>query len=298
MAKEVNKLLIKNLKGLGTFWFVELFESLSVEKENLIKKFIKKEIKDFEKKYTRFSSKSLLNKLNHDKKISFDTDLEKMIRLGERVGGETTRDFNIFIKKDLEKIGYGKALKAKNFIPDKSKKVFYKKNNYLFLNTEKEIDLGGLGKGYLIDKLASSLKKEFDLKYFLINGGGDIYATSNQKKPIEIYLEHPIETNTFIGKVLIKNESFCASSSFKRNWVHEGAIKNHFIEKSGVEIVAASYTISKKCVAADMGATMACLYSKDKVRLKKLAGFLDMEYMSLSDEGTILKTERFKKSML
>lgn len=128
---------------------------------------------------------SLLNKLNYNKKVSFDADLEKMIKFGQKIGLKTGGDFNIFIKKDLEKIGYGISSKKEIKVTiNNSQRVFYKKNNYLFLNTEKEIDLGGLGKGYLIDKLASSLKKEFGVKYFLINGGGDIYATSNQKKPV------------------------------------------------------------------------------------------------------------------
>lgn len=52
-----------------------------------------------------------------------------------------------------------------------------------------------------------------------------------KKSQFEIYLEHPLEINTFIGKVLIKNESFCASSSFKRAWEHDGILKNHFIDK-------------------------------------------------------------------
>lgn len=57
MNKEVNNLLIKNLKGLGTIWFVELFESLNKDKKKEIREFIKKEIREFDKKYTRFRQK-------------------------------------------------------------------------------------------------------------------------------------------------------------------------------------------------------------------------------------------------
>jgi len=49
------------------------------------------------------------------------------------------------------------------------------------------LDIGGFGKGYLIDLLAQDLKAH-DLHHFLINGGGDIYVTSNQGQPSPLCL--------------------------------------------------------------------------------------------------------------
>lgn len=58
------------------------------------------------------------------------------------------------------------------------------------------IDLGGLGKGWLIDKLSDLLRNE-GYKEFLINGGGDMYVSSTEKQ--ECYIEHPRDTELVIG---------------------------------------------------------------------------------------------------
>jgi thiamine biosynthesis lipoprotein ApbE len=94
------------------------------------------------------------------------------------------------------------------------------------------LDLGGFGKGYAIDLLAARLKEKHQLNYFLINGGGDMYATSDHAEAVEIYLEHPIEAGTYIAKTTLKDQGFAASSTHKRRWEVAGREYSHIIDTS------------------------------------------------------------------
>lgn len=137
--------------------------------------------------------------------------------------------------------------------------------------TGRGIDLGGIGKGYLIDKLAKELQEKFSLKYFLINGGGDMYGTSDNEKEIKVYLQHPIESYSFIGSIKIKNQAFCCSSSFKRCWAINGVEYNHFVDtKKENLILASSYVVAPTATEADVYATVLCIVSDHKNKLSKI----------------------------
>lgn len=268
MIESKNIFILENFEALGTLWQIEIFDEnfkhVSEDKKIQIKNYLEKYIKDFETKYSRFLPDSILNKYNRgefdnylkDKDVNntdilFDPELElsfidffEMIKIGEKYNYITQGAFNIYIKDKLENKGYGKA--ADKIGEEKSE--------------NKNIDLGGIGKGYLIDKIAEILQEKFSIKYFLINGGGDIYATSDNEKEIEIFLENPVEAGKFIGSVFIKNESFCCSSSFKRSWKNETGDHNHFVNTQREEnILAASYVIYKNATECDILATCFCL---------------------------------------
>ena len=124
-----------------------------------------------------------------------------------------------------------------------------------------KVDLGGYGKGYLIDLVTIELKK-LGINYFLINGGGDLYATSNFGKPIEIFLEHPTKPQEFIMPTHLINQGFAASSPFKRQWHHEGKTYTHVISNTEVPALATFIKAATAC-EADAFATSAILLSEE-----------------------------------
>lgn len=239
--------LIENFQALGTVWYIECFENIEDYRKLEIKHYLEKYILDFQNKYSRFLHDSILNKYNRGEvELDCDEDLKNMIEMGEQFKIETDGIFDINIKDRLEEMGYGKL----------------EKNNI------RNIDLGGIGKGYLIDKIKNILEEKFNLKYFLINGGGDIYLTSDNDKEVELYLQHPVEENKFIGSIKIKDRAFCCSSSFKRSWIQNGVEQNHFI--SDRPVIAASYVVGDNATEADVYATVLCILSDDKEKLERI----------------------------
>lgn len=288
--------VLKGFKGLGTVWFAELFLQGNNLDLSLVESRLKKEIEEFENKYSRFQEESLLNQLNKNKSIQYDEDLAKMLEIAKEASLKSGVVFNIFIKEKLEEKGYGKKVaevSTKDFSETSRTEVI---DDKIILRGNKGIDLGGIGKGYLIDKLANILSKEFGIKYFLVNGGGDIYVTSNNEKEIEIFLEHPTKEGEYIYKIKIKNKAFCVSSSFKRMWLVEDKEVNHFIGDNE-EVWATSYVVGGNATITDIFATVACILSSQESKLINVANEFSVEYFVVNKAGQIYKSTDFPELM-
>ena len=227
----------------------------------------------FEARYSRFLPDSLVSILNRERFLSHpNSEFITLLEYGQNLTKRTHGLFNMLLGKTLEARGYDSDY---SFVPSDTKQENCAVPNPLTdLNidsstirlTNGNLDLGGFGKGYVIDLLATHLKITYNLKYFLINGGGDIYATSNYDAPFTIYLEHPLEAQTYLGTTEILNQGFAASSPHKRSWVHKGTTYNHIIDTkpayTNSKLCDASFIIADNCVEADAFATVALLISE------------------------------------
>jgi len=123
------------------------------------------------------------------------------------------------------------------------------------------LDIGGYGKGWLIDKLAFALADRFGVQQFLINGGGDLYVTHQNNQPVEIYLENPMRPGTLVGSTKLMNRGFACSSPHKRSWTNTAGIdQNHIVTNTTMR--DATYVTASTAVAADAFATTFLLTSR------------------------------------
>jgi FAD:protein FMN transferase len=242
-------------------------------------------IADFDNKYSRFNPESMLSKINKEKELYVDNiDLVQMLQLGLQYYELSNGLFNIATETHQRAQGYDRKYsfeENKDLTPItlplyEALKIT---NNKILLDERVTIDLGGIGKGYLIDKLVGDLKSKFKLKYFVINGGGDIYATSNFEKPIELWLQHPEDNTLVIGKVALKNQSLCGSSPFMRRWKD----KNHILNLSKEKLEPqSSFVIADNATDADILATILTLTNFQKgIELQKSKNF---EFLQIKSE--------------
>lgn len=293
MANSV--LVLDTFKGLGTFFWVELFLHGDEKRDDLqaVQASLEETITSFDNTYSRFKETSLLSELNREGIIPYDEHLAEMVKHARKASYITDNIFSIFIKEALEEKGYGEHLLQKTVVKKGEKSDVVINEKTVTLLGDKGIDLGGVGKGYLIDLLSRILKEKYNLHYFVINGGGDIFVTSNHGLPIELYLEHPINQGEYIGTINVKDKAFCSSSSFKRRWKKDGKEVNHFIADK--EVWAASYVLSDTATIADMYATVFCIESNNKQELDRLAQTTEVDYTVITKEGEMIQSEGFKK---
>ena len=135
------------------------------------------------------------------------------------------------------------------------------------------------------------MQREYDIKYFVINGGGDIYATSDHGAELDFYMEHPTNVGEYIHKIKIKNKAFCVSSSFKRSWQNNGEMVNHFIYKNN--IWASSYIVCDNIIQADMAATIACIVSSSYGKLVEYMQAFEAEYFVINENSQVFKSQNF-----
>jgi thiamine biosynthesis lipoprotein len=289
--------VVDSFSALGTLFWIEVFQNqdnqLSDIEKNTITTRLHTEIQSFESAYSRFRADSTLSLLNKERVVSYDEELFDMVSISRIARERSEGVFDIFIKEKLEDKGYGVSFDGENHVHIKGETSEVKhEGSTLVLIGNKGIDLGGIGKGYLIDKLARIMRDVFGLKYFLINGGGDIFVTSRFGEEVELFLEHPTKSDEYLSSIKIQNKGFCSSSSFKRQWKHGDKEVNHFV--SDKEVWAASYVIADTTVTADIFATVACILSLDQEKLKRVAESFSAEYLVINQEGDMYKSENFR----
>lgn len=125
------------------------------------------------------------------------------------------------VRGALDNIGYkGMILDAKN-------------QTVKFARKGLEMDPGGIGKGYAVDKVADVLK-ENGIRSALISGGGSsIYAIGNpptDPQGWKVNIKDPRNTSKSVASVYLKDNSMSTSGSYEKFFYAEGKLWSHIMD--------------------------------------------------------------------
>lgn len=101
-----------------------------------------------------------------------------------------------------------------------------------------QIDLGGIAKGYAVDKAIEALKKN-GIKRALVNAGGDLYAlgTDRQGEKWQIGVQDPREEDKIIDIIKVKDKAVATSGDYRRYFTLEGKRFSHIVNpKTGLTV--------------------------------------------------------------
>ena len=256
------------IDALGTQFWIEIWDDVPQATLDSVRDRVECLLFEFEQNYSRFKPDSYISRLNRDQVIHNPTSgfvniLEQGLAYFDMTGGI----LNMMVGEKLVASGYDAdySFQATNKpieIPNPHDAITISANN--ITRHSGQIDIGGFGKGIAIDKVVLLLQTEFGLQYFLINGGGDMFGTSEHGHPITLYLEHPTQPQTYLGTTTIMNQGFAASSPHKRTWVHADTTYHHIIDTTPGSIQShnkpdASFIIGNSATQADVFATVALL---------------------------------------
>lgn len=248
--------------ALGTSWWIEA--AVSAEDIGKLSSLVTNHLSNFESRYSRFRTDSLVSQLNTERELKNpDQDSLAIISYGQSLFARTHEHFNFLVGDILTTRGYGQS--RPGIITDDT--VLANPLTDLLVTPDLitlkngSVDFGGFGKGYVIDELAQLLK-DSGVEYFIINGGGDIYGTSEPDgQPITIHLEHPTAPNTYLGTTSLFNQGFAASSPYKRTWDKGGQTNTHIVGNTK----AATFVLAPTARDADAFATAFLLASEDEI---------------------------------
>lgn len=195
-------------------------------------------INNYNDKWSLYSDTSLVNKINNSKRfIEVDNDTIDIISESIIYSNKTNGYFDIttsklnLIWKDTIKT---KKLPNNNIIDKELKNIGCKKitinNNKIKLGKNQNIDLGGVAKGFILDKIISMLN-ESDIDSGVINLGGTIYVIGdydigvrNPFKPINSKLN-----DDYVLSVKLNNECIVTSGIYEQEIIIDGISYNHII---------------------------------------------------------------------
>jgi len=110
-------------------------------------------------------------------------------------------------------------------------KLNYKDSSISFSKKGVEIDLGGIAKGYALDK-ASEVLRENGVNDFLINGGGDIFASgrkANGEKWV-VGIKDPRNNERLLNVFEVENKGVCTSGDYERFKIINGIRYHHIFD--------------------------------------------------------------------
>ena len=258
-----------SFSALGTTWWITVFDERPAAELREAVTGAEALIHRFEAKYSRFKADSLIGRLNEVGQLTTDDpELRSLLAYGKQLYLKTNTHFNFLTGHVQEARGYDASYRftPASQIPNPGNPITdLQIDDSIIWVTNSKVDLGGFGKGYVIDQVSAYLQEECQLHYFLINGGGDMRATSRQGEPITIYLEHPTKAQHYLGQTTLYEQAFASSSPFKRVWQAEEGTYTHILT-SGDAPPVASYLKAPQAAWADAVATTALLATEAELQ--------------------------------
>lgn len=244
----------------------------------------------FDQQYSRFKPDSLISQLAHTTgTVEVPRDLVTMLRLYEQLAVATNNKLTPTIGVALEDSGYDatyslREKEDKRTVPTFSEALRIEDDTHITLHQPVLLDLGALGKGYLIDVLYELLR-ERSCQQFLIDGSGDIRYHGSA--PIMAGLENPDNTNEAIGTLAVAGGALYASAINRRSW---GDSRHHYIDATSGESpqhIVATWVIAETAVLAD--ALSSALFFTAPESLTAFS----FEYLIMNHERNVKRSAAF-----
>ena len=264
-------------EAIGTRWRIETAQEVGAESATQVFE----TIRAFDMKWSRFRTNSLVTMRSKVAgSISLDADEEAMLLLYRRLYNISNGAMTPLIGRTLADLGYDASYSLQ---PQKSvhNAVAWDTTLELRLSSLEFIqpallDIGAAGKGLLVDRISTILKRQ--LESFTVDAGGDIYVYGHVEK---IGLEHPDDISKIIGTVSTHNQALCGSASNRRTW--RGY--HHIIDArdaSLVDSIVATWALSDTAMHADMAATALFF-----IEAQTLQSVLDTIYVVMYPGGVV-----------
>lgn len=149
------------------------------------------------------------------------------------------------VKEKLDLVNF------KNIEMDQERRVFLKKRDMA-------IDLGGIAKGYGVDR-AFDVLRSLGYKKLIVNAGGDLRAGGlKDNQPWSIGIQNPRESEKMLTRISVSNMAVATSGDYERFFIYEGKRYHHiFNPKNGfpTEGCQSVTIVAKDCIRADALAT-------------------------------------------
>ncbi len=254
-------------------------------------------------KYEKLLSKTVktsdvakLNRANNFIKVSNDT--KKIISRSLYYSGVSGGAFDITICPVSDLWDFeGTSLPDRNEIAEALKNVDYESveinGNRVFLHGAK-IDLGGIAKGYIADRLTDYFK-ENNVKSGIINLGGNVTVFGDEEKAVGI--QKPFCDNEISAKIKVKNKSVVTSGTYQRYIKKDGKIYHHILDvKTGYAAetdLDSATVIGESSFDLDALSTI-CILKGSKEAKKLIEEIKNTEAVFIHKNGNITYTSGLK----
>lgn len=219
---------------------------------------------------------------------AFDITVKPLIDIWAKAkaGGKMPAEGDI--KNALERVG------SMDILLDKAAgAISFKKNGMA-------VDLGGVAKGYAVDR-AIKILTEYGVKNAIVDSGGDMYCLGapSKREAWNVGIQHPRDKDKIFLEVKLRNKAVDTSGDYEKYFVSGGKRYSHIIDpRTGYPIgdgVVSASVIADDAATADILATALCVLGREGLKIIDTASGQDAVIVSKSESGlSIEMTEGLK----
>lgn len=152
------------------------------------------------------------------------------------------------------------------------------------------IDLGGVAKGYIADRLKEVLLQH-DIRSALIDLGGNIVAVGDKNgADFRVGIKDPADVTALAKVVAVRDRSVVTSGTYERGFTADGVRYHHLLDpKTGYPVqngLASVTVINESSATADALSTACFVLGEQKAR-DLIAQFPDTEVLFIYEDGRI-----------
>ncbi|MCG3160311.1 MAG: hypothetical protein JMDDDDMK_01380 [Acidobacteria bacterium] len=151
---------------------------------------------------------------------AFDVTVGPLMKAWGFFRGEGRMPTDAELAEARNRIGYQHVI-----LNQKDKTIFFDKPGV-------ELDLGGIAKGYAVDRAVAVLKQHGVTKALISAGGSTIYALGAPpgKSAWEVEIQDPVEHNKIATTVQLKDRSLSVSGSYEKFFELDGKRYSHVMD--------------------------------------------------------------------
>lgn len=285
-------------ESMGTHWQITIWDTIHDTDLAALEEEIIAMSNTFDTLYSRFKKNSLVWDIARTAgSFEIPDDLMLMLIAYQRLYPPSDKKLNPLIGFSISDLGYDAdyTLTPKESIrttPDFEETVSLRPPHTLTLREPVLFDVGALGKGFFVDKIATYLASK-NIERFLVNGSGDIFYVGGKKGEevsINVGLEDPSDPEKVIGVIPLKRGSICASGINRRAWSEYNHVIDPHTLTSPKEILA-TWVMAPTATYAD--GLASCLFF---VTPEKLSEF-SFEYCILNKDYKIKRSTGFSAEL-
>jgi thiamine biosynthesis lipoprotein len=158
------------------------------------------------------------------------------------------------------------------------------------------INVGGLAKGYAVDRAISILRGK--VPSGIVNAGGDLFAfgQKNKNTPWNIGLQHPRKPQELLAAFAVENQAIATSGDYQRYFIKDGIRYHHIFDpKTGrpARLMISATIITTEVMDADALATAVFVMGPEK-GIEWVDSMDNVEAMVVLEDGSIGYSKNFR----
>lgn len=276
-----------DFQALGTVWSVAI--DSGVVSDDLEAKILQY-ARDFESRFSRFLPGSEVNAFREAKAGTYPISPEfaRLLVRAAELRMLTGGIYDPAVGAVLESAGYGAQSGLAPVRHGDQLPVWSISEDTVTLDGPVAFDLGGIGKGYCIDRIADIIRAAGH-DHFIVDGGGDMYGTTKADgRPWRAAIEYPGRPDLAAGVVELTNEGLAVSDSFRRRW----GKWHHLIDPGAhrsVETVVGAAAVALDAWSADC--MTSALFFATPEHYREIARQLGSSYLVFYADGRAIASE-------